>query len=193
MNMPLIACLCRRFLAALLLSALLLATTTPSSKADLDLDACRSAVKTQNQAPRLVCSVPFVPTEEERKVIIQETMKMVLDLRCSLSVDVSKDELATMATTDSWKAPAQSATCDVVTSERSHVAMFSLAPEITLIDGKAIGVKLNADDFESVPPMIGRALKSYINFNTAFQDELMDFVNKNLKDRHAKKKKNADT
>ena len=117
---------------------------------------------------------------------------MVLDLKCSLSVDVSRDELTAMATTSSWQAPAQSATCDIVTSEGSHVATFSLAPEITLIDGKAIGVKLNADDFESVPPMIGRALMSYINFNVAFQDKLMDFVNKNLKGRHASKK-NAGT
>ena len=116
----------------------------------------------------------------ERQAIIQDSSNMVQDLACTLSIDVSRADLVAMTATDAWQAPAQSASCDVVTSEGSHVAKFSLAPEITLIDGKAIGVKLNAHDFEGAPPMIGKALQSYINYNAAFQDQLMDVVNQNL-------------
>ncbi|MEZ5933845.1 MAG: hypothetical protein R3F54_18220 [Alphaproteobacteria bacterium] len=166
--------------APMIVAAFVLVGGAPGSLADVNLDACRSAAKASGATSRLVCEVPFVPTEEERQVIVQDSTAMVQDLRCILSIDVSRDDLVGAAATGAWQAPAQSATCDVVTSEGSHVARFSLAPEISLIGGKAIGVKLNADAFEGTPPLIAKALRSYINFNAAFQDRLMDVMNQNL-------------
>ena len=160
--------------------ALMLVGGAGTAMADLDLEACRSATTAGGAPSRLACDVPFVPSEVARQAIIQDSSNMVQNLRCTLSIDISRTDLAAMTATDAWQAPAQLATCDVVTSEGSHVTTFSLAPEITLINGKAIGVKLNAADFEGIPPLIAKALQSHINFNAAFQNRLMEAINEHL-------------
>lgn len=160
--------------------ALMLIGGAASALAGVDLEACRSAATAEGSASRLACDVPFVPSEEERQAIVLDSSNMVQNLQCTLSINVTRADLAAMATTDAWQAPPQVATCDVVTSRGSHVATFSLAPEITLIGGKAIGVRLNVGAFDGTPPMIAKALQSHINFNAAFQDRLMDLINQNL-------------
>jgi hypothetical protein len=166
-------------LCGLFLFFLHLVFSTQAVHADVDLTACRKAAELQPS--RLTCNLAFAPDTLEREEILRDTLEMVENLRCVVSIDIARSDAERMLAATTWQAPKQSGSCDITSTHGAFTASFSMTPEVTLSSGRVISARLNADDFEGAPPLIAKALKSHINFNSKFQDDLADIINANLK------------